>query len=371
MSDYTFLVPGFIPTDCISSPGELDQMVADAQPVSNVSFNYYSATAPDIITYPALSRCIWVDTHTTPYVKRLYSSATSSWVIEVPAPGSITGAMIADHTITLAKLKASIYGANTVAQVNSSSTAWQAVPASTLFSSSYRLDINSISLSAVGAYVFSSNGVTNSWSTFASYLTAGVVPLTAIATTGAADPSVLSFVGGTLGYRTVVAATADATLPVGKLVPGAVNYFAVTDPTGAFVTWISPAQVYALVSSSINATRYNTATGALQALPSVATASFGHSLGATPTRFGGFIICTLADPLAPTYSVGDKIDWTSLQYQEGTDEIYSLTMACDNLNVYLQAIPSSAALEVSGKTGATRTTLTPGSWKCGAWADSN
>ena len=66
MSDYTFLVPGFIPTDCISSPGELDQMVADAQPVSNVSFNYYSETAPDIITYPALSRCIWVDTHNTP-----------------------------------------------------------------------------------------------------------------------------------------------------------------------------------------------------------------------------------------------------------------------------------------------------------------
>lgn len=367
MSDYTFLVPGFIPTDCISSPGELDQMVADAQPVSNVSFNYYSATAPDIITYPALSRCIWVDTHTTPYVKRLYSSATSSWVIEVPAPGSITGAMIADHTITLAKLKASIYGANTVAQVNSSSTAWQAVPASTLFSSSYRLDINSISLSAVGAYVLSSNGVTNSWALFSSYFTAGVVPISSIATTGAPDPSVLSFVGGTLGYRTVNASIADDTLAITKLVSGPANTILGMDATGAVKTWLTAAQLYSLFQPYISSTLYKTAAGAVQAVPTAGSAvTFATGQGASVTNFGAWAICVTGEN---GYVTGDRIDWTSFIDLNG-DEVYNFTVAMGANGDLIVQRPNRSGFMIGSNKDASiyNASFTPGNWRVGGWA---
>jgi hypothetical protein len=355
MSDYTFLVPGFIPTDCISSPGELDQMVADAQPVSNVSFNYYSATAPDIITYPALARCIWVDTHATPYVKRLYDTGTSSWIIEVPAPGSITGDMIADSTIPLTKLKASLYGANTVAQVNGTSTAWQAVPANTLFSSSYRLDINSLSLSAVGAYVLSSNGVTNSWVTFASYFTAGVVPISSISTTGAPDPSVLSFVGGTLGYRTVNASVADDTLAVTKLVSGPSNTILGMDATGTVKTWFTAAQIYELIAPYTAINSYATATGNQQAIPAANnTNTFTHGLLAAPAAYGASIICTTSDL---GYAVGTMIEVASL-YRGGGSACASVRADVTNIYVDWGSVDPAT---IAG-------TLTITRWKVTAWA---
>jgi hypothetical protein len=367
MSDYTFLVPGFIPTDCISSPGELDQMVADAQPVSNVSFNYYSATAPDIITYPALARCIWVDTHATPYVKRLYDTGTSSWIIEVPAPGSITGDMIADSTIPLTKLKASLYGANTVAQVNGTSTAWQAVPANTLFSSSYRLDINSLSLSAVGAYVLSSNGVTNSWATFASYFTAGVVPISSISTSGAPDPSVLSFVGGTLGYRTVNASVADDTLAITKLVSGPANTILGMDSSGAVKTWLTPAQMYSLFQPFIGATLYATAPGLVQAVPAAgASVTFATGQGAAVTNFGAWLICVTAEN---GYVTGDRVLWTSCYDNNGTEEINFMVAMGANGDLIVQRPGIGGHFIGSNKSGSVyNAAFTPANWRVGGWA---
>lgn len=367
MSDYSFLVPGFIPTDCISSPGELDQMVADAQPVATVSFNYYSATAPDIITYPALARCIWIDTHTTPYVKRLYSSATSSWVVEVPAPGSITGDMLADSTITLAKIKASIYGAKTVAQVNAGQTAWAAVPASTLFSSADPLAITSLSLSGVGAYVLSSNGVTNSWATFASYLTAGVVPLTAISTTGAPNPSVLSFDGTSLGYRTVNAACADNTLAITKLVSGPPNTILGMDPTGAVKSWLTAAQLYSLFQPYISSSIYKTPAGSVQAVPTAGSAvTFATGQGANVTNFGAWAICVTGEN---GYVTGDRVLWTSFYDLFGTEEFnFTVAMGADGSLIVQR--PNRAGLMLgSNKDGtAYNSAFTPGNWRVGGWA---
>jgi len=367
MSDFTYLVPGFIPTDCISSPGELDQMVADAQPVSNVSFNYYSATAPDIITYPALARCIWVDTHATPYVKRLYSSATSSWIIEVPAPGSITGDMIADSTITLAKIKASIYGPLQVAQVNAGQTAWNAVPAATLFSSTYPLAITSLSRSAVGAYVLSSNGVTNSWALFTSYFTAGVVPLTSISTTGAPDPSVLSFVGGTLGYRTVNASVADNTLAITKIVSGPANTILGMDVTGAVKTWLTAAQLYSLFQPYVTSTLYKTAAGSVQAVPVAGAAvTFATGQGAGVTNFGAWAICVTGEN---GYATDDRILWTAF-YDVNGDEVYNFTVAMGaNGDLIVQRPNRTGFMLGSNKSGSIyNATFTPGNWRVGGWA---
>jgi len=367
MSDYSFLVPGFIPTDCISSPGELDQMVADAQPVATVSFNYYSPTAPDIITYPALARCTWTDTHARPYVKKLYDSVTSSWVPEVPADGSITGAMLADGTIPLTKLKASLYGANTVTVVNSSSTAFITVPANTLFGPSYRLSINAIDLSPVGAYVLSSNGVTNSWATFASYLTAGVVPITAISTTGAPDPSVLSFVGGTLGYRTVNASVADNTLAITKLVSGPPNTILGMDPTGAVKSWLTAAQLYSLFQPYITSTIYKTAPGSVQAVPAAgSTVTFATGQGANVTNFGAWVVCTTAEN---GYAVNDRVLWTCL-FDTGGDEINNCSVAMTATGDLVAQRPNnSGALLGPNKDGSVYgATFTPGNWRVGGWA---
>jgi len=339
-------------------------MVADAQPVSNVSFNYYSATAPDIITYPALARCIWVDTHATPYVKRLYSSATSSWIIEVPAPGSITGDMIADSTITLAKIKASIYGPLQVAQVNAGQTAWNAVPAATLFSSTYPLAITSLSLSGVGAYVLSSNGVTNSWALFTSYFTAGVVPISSISTTGAPDPSVLSFVGGTLGYRTVANAAANDSIPITKVLHDAALNIPRTNAAGTATEWASPAQIVASLSPYITS-GYRTPAANYAAVPAVSSSQpFLHGLGGTPFRAGARMICITADG---PFAVGQVLDWMCMMNIGSDDGAGGYGVSWDNTNVYVTR-PANRDLNFYYM-GSVGYALTPANWKVAAWAD--
>ncbi len=150
-------------------------------------------------------------------------------------------------------------------------------------------------------------------------------------------------------------------LPVASIAPGTLGQTITTvDDGGLKSRWTA-------------SPRYNSTVGQQQVLPGAGTsAQFLHGLGVVPTRFGGHFVCVAADPIATSFAVGDKIEWTSPQYQVGGDEIYSLTMAADLTKVYLQmGDVGPEGLEIRSKTADAVTTLTYASWKCVAWADAN
>ena len=361
MSDYAYLEPGFIPAACISSPGELDQMVAGAQPVSTISFNYVSATAPDIITYPDLARATWQDTSAVPHLNKLYNPTTLSWEVQVPSAGSITGSMIADDTIPLSKLQHTAGQAGFVIRENSTSTAYIADDPQNLFTTTDRLSVTVLSLSAAGSYVLTSNGVANTWGTFSSLLTAGSVPLTAISNTGATNPSVLSWDGATLAYRTVVSATANATLPVGKLVPDTANYIAVTDPTGTFVTWISPAQLLALLAPSIGVP-----TAVTMAIPAPASSITPIVLASDIKTMRWVVVC---DTTNAGYVQYDEVPIESVMYVDGAGIGFPAFTPCFNtstntisLVVNLQVSDPGAQYIPSKTNGTILTAFTSANW---------
>ncbi|NBV26930.1 MAG: hypothetical protein EBR99_06430 [Actinobacteria bacterium] len=285
----------------------------------------------------------------------------------MPVAGSITGAMIADHTIGLVKLDVSAGSPLYVLRINGAGTTVEYTDPQNLFDATHRLPVDHISLSAVGAYVLTSDGVTNTWITKAAFFTSGVVPLTAISTSGAANPSVLSYDGATLAYRTVVAATANDTIPVTKLLHDAALNMPRTNSAGTALEWATPAQIVATLLPYIN-TGYRTPTANQQAIGAAGSINtFPHGLGARPFRAGGYIVCVTA---YGAYSVGDTILWETIFNVDSANATY-MPVVWDATNVYLIVTPNGAAdAQFVGydKTGGSGQ-LTKTNWKVMAWAD--
>lgn len=113
---YQFITPGLDPTllpqvseECglarWISASQIKQMVEMARPGENIGFVWVSSEAPPVAEDPAFKNFIWIDISTTwPYSNREYNHATGSWDIVVPRPGSFTGEVFKDGSISLTKL---------------------------------------------------------------------------------------------------------------------------------------------------------------------------------------------------------------------------------------------------------------------------
>jgi len=341
-------------------------MVTGLLPVSPNAWVWTSATAPDVVTYPILKRWIWVDlTNPALPVKRCWNSTMSSWDLELPVAGSITGAMIADHTIGLVKLDVSAGSPLYVLRINGAGTTVEYTDPQNLFDATHRLPVDHLSLSAVGAYVLTSDGVTNTWVTKAAFFTSGVVPLTAISTSGAANPSVLSYDGATLAYRTVVAATANDTIPVTKLLHDAALNMPRTNAAGTALEWATPAQIVATLLPYVT-NGYQTPLANYQAVPVAgAVATFPHGLGSTPYRAGARLICQTAEA---GFTIGQVLDWAGMMNSGSDDGALVYGVYWDSTNVYV-AHPTD--LNLNFYFSPTNDFLTAANWKVAAWADSN
>jgi hypothetical protein len=107
MAKYLITIEGYDPTGGIGTPtnAELLQMVRESQCASDVGELVLSATAPDVVLYPILKRFRWVKTNLALVpTGEFYYHDGSSWVIEKPAVGSITGDMLVDGTVGIEKL---------------------------------------------------------------------------------------------------------------------------------------------------------------------------------------------------------------------------------------------------------------------------
>jgi hypothetical protein len=113
---YPFITPGLDPTllpqvdeECglarWMSASQIKQMVEMARPGENIGFVWVSAEAPPVVDDPAFKNFIWIDLSTQwPYAQREFNHATGSWDIVVPRPGSYTGDIFKDDSISLGKL---------------------------------------------------------------------------------------------------------------------------------------------------------------------------------------------------------------------------------------------------------------------------
>lgn len=107
MAKYLIIIQGYDPTSNPSTPSnsELLQMVRQAQYADDVGGLILSETTPDTVLYPILKRFRWVKTTGALVpIGEFYYHDGSSWVLEKPAPGTVTADSIADGTITLDKL---------------------------------------------------------------------------------------------------------------------------------------------------------------------------------------------------------------------------------------------------------------------------
>lgn len=103
---YLLLIEGFDPSSNPATPtnAELLQMVRQSQFADDVGGVLLSDTTPDVAQYPILARFRWAKTTAGVLDGLFYYHDGSSWVIERPAPGTVTADAIAPGTITLDKL---------------------------------------------------------------------------------------------------------------------------------------------------------------------------------------------------------------------------------------------------------------------------
>ena len=356
MSNPILVQPGPIPGACITSAGELDAMITGALPVAPNGWVWTSATAPDVVTYTIYKRWIWVDlTDPAKPIKRCWNSTMSSWDAELPADGSITGAMLADHTIGLIKLDVTGGSPLYVLRINNAGTSVEYTDPQNLFDATHRLPVDHLALSSAGSYLLTSDGTTNVWATKASFFAGVTYAINQIDTTGAVSPTVLSYVGTTLAYRTVVAATADNTLPVTKLVPDGALYLPRTNAAGTAVEWASPSQIYNSIAQYIS-TGYTTQSASYQAISAPVTLTFAHGLGVVPSRFGAWIVCITAEY---GYVAGDRVN-IPLSTTGGTFAFYEVGANSTQIKVAISQLPIRIAPGLD---------ITPANWKVGCWAN--
>lgn len=104
---YPFIDPGYDPTPNPSTPSNslLYQMVNEAKPASTTGMIIWSQTAPNIISYPDLLRCLWGKLNSSNVrTGEFYWCDGANWKPFILQDGSLTGAVFADQSIGVEKL---------------------------------------------------------------------------------------------------------------------------------------------------------------------------------------------------------------------------------------------------------------------------
>lgn len=359
MAEYVFLVP-VEPGACIASPAEFSAMVANAKFVPTVGATIVGATAPDVVTYPALKRFIWVDTSVDPPILSVWQESSSSWIAQELEAGSVTGDMIANGAITLNKLSLSGATANYVMRVNSSNTAIIFDDVANLFSTSNRLDVNKLSLSAAGIYVLNCNGTTVTWTLLSSLIGSLTFAISQIVNTGALDKQVISFYGTNNVWKYVEDILRDGQIALTKLTPGVANTLLGTNAAGTAIESKTLASVGAALSPNIIKRFYSSQI----TIPAAggAVTPVAHGFPGVPAFYEWFLVCVTAEY---GYAANDRIPLDRLYtvMGAGDDRTAPFTTTDDASNLYLRADNGSYDIGALDKSDGTPVNLTPGNWR--------
>lgn len=396
---YLVILEGFDPTSLPTTPSnaELLQMVREAQFASDVGGLILSSTAPNVVQYPILARFRWVKTDVSLVpIGEFYYHDGSSWVIEKPAVGSITGSMLVDGTVGIEKLNAAGDPLQ-IFRINAGGTAFEfvdvvdAIPDSSL--STDKLAAGSgadlallsglggswapVSLQyffgriydVVGAVTdFSSQadkivfnrssddtvrGMTIGW-----FFTSGFDQATVIASTEVGDFGMVLDASDGL-YKKVLLSN---WLPNSGVVAGTYGY-----PTS--VTVNAKGQVTAITAGTQGQRTSATFESTERTLPTMAGSggalTVAHGLGAAPVTWGMRLVCKVADG---GFAPGDVVDYRDVLFDiDGTDYNYAYLLSVSALNIVITSPAILARTIINKSTGASQT-FTPGSWVGLLWA---
>jgi hypothetical protein len=361
MANYPYNVPPAAGLT-IGSPAELEELVSKAMPGTNISYNWYSNTAPDKTTYPEMVRMVWIDTSGAKPVKRTYNAGTSSWEAELPAAGSITNDMLAGG-ITTDKFALTGGSAGYVYRINTAGTAVVFDSPVNLFSAAgFRMPVTAISLpGAAGVWVAYSDGTATAWASLATLVGAITINLGQINTATAAEGKALSYVGGALGYNYVEALQRDNETLVTKLKATGADLFFMTNAAGTASELRDAAAVAALVKSSVVKTFTSGGSDTLPAKGGLLTVA--HTLTVKPTLIQIRLVCSTADA---GYAVGDDplLDSFSLTDGAADDRNAIFSIYSDASSIYLRRDDNaSLSITVPAKASGTATTITEASWR--------
>ena len=369
-------VEGIDPTSTFGGYASvLLQLIRQAQPSSTYGMILFDTTAPDVTGANAWrKRCLWLDL-TDPALPtvNVYRESAPGWVNvqAIIPPNTITTAMIQNAAVTLAKLSVSGGTANQLIRVNASATGFEFVSLSSLVTAGSILP-SAISGVAVPAgttrFLGNYNAGTTTWFSAQSIIEevpVGVIDATQIApsTTAAArsrfittrtadtysnwryfDPNVDILTGAINGDRLT-----DNTVPISKLIPGAVEG-SLLSVVGGTADWI-PAPT---------ANYVNKYTSTATALPTAGSAvtPLTHGLGGQPLMIRGVLVCVTADL---NYVAGDEVDIQAAFTSSGNNEfpVFNLYSTATQIKCVRS---SHAGIKIGNATTGTDTAITEANW---------
>ncbi len=402
---YSVIIEGWDPTSETSAitRAELLQEVHDAQPAADIGFRIWSATAPDITTYPVLARFQWceLDGSGNRTNNRYYHDG-ASWVLERPSAGTIDGDTFADGSISISKLDATGSALQLIRVNSSTPAAFEYIDATAIFATWVTAankiftdapaniglvggdkvlvyDISTPStvtatITEVGAAFVSGAGIANAFNVYAG----DKIPFYDGSALKTMTPSYFFEKGITQAPEVTITANndkipiADASAAVGSqakfvqlanLLPDVVSAGVYANPTS--VTVNSKGQVTAIGAGSVGIKQTFIINDV--ALPTVDGATSGTAITITPafpgpaTDIQALLECKTADV---DYSVGDVIPIRSAVTSTNAAQVY-----CFDFNI---ALPNSLKLSrkacggipsIPRKDGASLSAYTPGSWK--------
>lgn len=347
------------PGTVIADPAEFAALQEDATLNANVGLVWFGATAPDVVTYPEWTRGIWIDTSGATVAKRTWDAGTSSWVTEPILDGSITTGKIAAGAVTISKLSGLGGATGNLLRVSSLGTIVFDDPAN-LFGASNRLPVNSLSLSPAGAYMLWSDGVSNTWVTFASKFAAQSITLSQFVTPASPASKLLGYVGTTLGWDYISSYLRDAEISYTKLAPGSPNYLLSTNAAGTLTAWRALNELLPAFDTG------------WQAMPTVVgtPVSVAHGLGSDALEVTLWAKCIVANN---GYSVGDIVSINAFMCDDATGTItvsgapaLHWTVSTTTFKMYLAAHASTTFKVINLTTGvnaAGATTKTDWQWR--------
>lgn len=355
-----FLEPGPTPGTVISSPGELDALVASGQPGEDHGMTYRSATAPDIATYPIYENFVWIDTSGPTVIKRTYNTTLFTWDAESPAAGSITGDMLADETITLGKIYPTPGLGGYVMRLNLASNAVIWDSPLNLFDDD-EVPISWLELPGAGTFALSTTGGTTSWATVISLIADDELPLAKLDTSGSAEKKALSYLSGVLGYNYVETLLRTNQTPINSLELGSNSAVPGISADGTQWQFYTPSQLGQLLRSQLQAS--STGEIVVPASEGAAITPYAHGLGQAPGHARWVFVCKITDA---DYPVGYEVDigWVTDQ-QGGDSNPCWVTMANSSyLELRRAAISAGGTLAIPHyTTGVWNTTFSTGNWR--------
>lgn len=396
---YLVLIEGFDPTSVPTTPtnAQLLQEVREAQFASDIGGLILSSTAPNVVQYPILARFRWVKTDVSLVpIGEFYYHDGSSWVIEKPAVGSITGSMLVDGTVGIEKLNAAGDPLQII-RINAGGTAFEfvditdAIPDSSL--STDKLAAGSgadlallsglggswapVSLQYFFGRIYDVVGAVTDFSsqadkivfnrssddtvrgmTIGRFFTSGFDQATVIASTEGGDFGMVLDASDGL-YKKVLLSN---WLPNSGVVAGTYGY-----PTS--VTVNAKGQVTAITAGTQGQRTSAAFESTERTLPTTAGSggalTVAHGLGAAPVTWGMRLVCKTADG---SFSPGDIIDYRDVIFDTGaTDYNFPYLLTVSALNIVITS-PAIAARKVTSKATGAYQTFTPGSWVGLLWA---